>query len=203
VYNKAKTQITLVPSGITNVNIPDSVTSIMSSAFSGCTSLTAINVDSGNTAYSSQDGVLYNKDKTQIVKVPRGITGNVTIPNSVTSIGTEVFSYCTSLTGITIGSGVTSIGYRAFKVCTSLTSITIGSGVKSIGSEAFMDCRSLTSVKFEGTIASSNFSSNNTFEGSLRTKFYETNPTNGTPGTYTRSGSGTSSSPYTWTKTSS
>jgi hypothetical protein len=68
---------------------------------------------------------------------------SVTIPESVTSIGSSAFAACSSLTSITIGNGVTSIGGSAFSGCTSLTSITIGNGVTSIGEWAFRNCNSL------------------------------------------------------------
>ncbi|MDR0502453.1 MAG: leucine-rich repeat domain-containing protein [Treponema sp.] len=77
------------------------------------------------------------------------------------------------------------------------TSITIPSNITSIGNEAFASCSSLTSVTFNGTIASANFGSNSTFLGDLRDKFYTSNPANGTPGTYLRTGDFYN---YTWTR---
>ncbi len=71
---------------------------------------------------------------------------SVTIPNSVTSIGEFAFEYCTSLTSVTIPNSVTSIGSSAFYYCTSLTSVTIPNSVTSIGWYAFEDCSSLTSI---------------------------------------------------------
>lgn len=65
---------------------------------------------------------------------------SVTIPSSVTSIGSCAFSNCTSLTEITIPSGVTSIGSSAFNNCTGLTEITIPATVTTIGSSAFSNC---------------------------------------------------------------
>ena len=71
-----------------------------------------------------------------------GCTGltSVTIPSSVTSIGSDAFSGCTGLTSVTIPSSVTTIGYNAFSDCTGLTSITIPSSVTSIGERAFSGC---------------------------------------------------------------
>jgi hypothetical protein len=143
-----------VECSLTSITIPNSVTSIGKWAFEDCTSLTAINVNSDNTAYSSQDGVLYNKNKTAIIQYPKGKTGAYTIPNSVTSIGERAFRDCTSLTSVTIGSGVTSIGRGAFWECTGLTSVTIGSGVTSIGEEAFWECTGLTSVTIGSGVTS-------------------------------------------------
>ena len=84
-----------------------------------CTSLTAITVDALNSAYSSVDGVLFNKSQTTLIQYPAGKAGtSYTIPNSVTSIGDSAFSGCTSLTSVTIATSVTSIGDEAFYDCT-------------------------------------------------------------------------------------
>lgn len=74
-----------------------------------------------------------------------GLT-NITIPDSVTSIGSSAFLYCSSLTSVTIGNNVTSIGEHAFFNCDSLTSITIPDSVTSIGDSAFSWCSNLTSI---------------------------------------------------------
>jgi len=74
-----------------------------------------------------------------------GFTGNLTIPNSVTSIGDYAFSYCYGLTGsLKIPDLVTSIGDYAFSNCTGLAGITIPSSVTSIGMNAFYNCSGLT-----------------------------------------------------------
>jgi len=117
-----------------------------------------------------------------------------TIQNTpVTVIGDNAF-YLTNITGVTIPNSVTSIGVTAFSECKSLTSITIPASVTSIGMAAFSGCWELTSVTFQGTIPSSAFSNQYTFDGDLRAKFYATDRNNGTPGTYTTS-NGT-----TWTR---
>ncbi len=105
---------------LTSVTIPDSVTSIGDRAFYNCTILTSIEVSENNAAYSSQDGVLFNKDKTTLIQYPGGKSGAYTIPDSVTSIGSYAFYYCRSLTSVTIPDSVTSIGYGAFSNCNML-----------------------------------------------------------------------------------
>ena len=98
------------------ITIPSSVTSIGEGAFSYCDELTSIYVDSGNKNYSSDSyGVLFNKNKTKLIKYPSGNTRtSYTIPSGVTSIGEGAFYGCYNLKSITIPSGVTSIGEGAF-----------------------------------------------------------------------------------------
>ncbi|WP_290912297.1 leucine-rich repeat protein [Eubacterium sp.] len=132
---------------LTSVTIPDSVTTIGDCPFSACRSLTNIYVDSGNSNYSSENGVLFNKNKSILIQYP---TGNqrieYAIPNSVTTIGEYAFSECRSLTSVTIGNSVRTIDKCAFYICSSLTSVTIPNSVTTIWMNAFSECGSLTSV---------------------------------------------------------
>ena len=126
---------------LTAVTIPDSVTVIGRYAFAGCRSLTGITVASGNQSYASEEGVLYNKAKTKIIYVPKGIGGVVTIANGVTVIEEMAFGGCTALTGVIIPDGVTAIGWQAFDGCTALASVTIPDSVTVIGAAAFRGSR--------------------------------------------------------------
>ncbi|MBR4720397.1 MAG: leucine-rich repeat domain-containing protein [Clostridia bacterium] len=105
-----------------------------------------IAVSQNNQNYSSENGVLFNKNKTSLIDCPSKKTGSYTIPNSVTTIIGHAFDNCSNLTSITIPNSVASICEYAFTVCSSLTSITIPDSVTSIGENAFRLCSSLTSV---------------------------------------------------------
>jgi len=147
---------------ITSVSIPSSVITVDGESFAYCTSIKQINVNSNNAKYSSVDGVLFNKNKTELICYPAGkVASTYTIPNSVKTIGNGAFVGCDFIVSISIPSGVTSIGYSAFQDCTSLKTVNIPSGVTSIGTYAFYGCSSIESVNIPNgvkTIGSSVFS---------------------------------------------
>ena len=127
---------------ITNLIIPNSVTSIGNWAFEGCSGLTSVTIPNSVTSIGERafDGC-------------SGLA-SVTIPNSVTSIGGHAFSSCSKLTSVTIPNSVTSIGDFAFGWCTGLTSVTIPNSVTSIGNNAFYSCYGLTSVTIPNSVTS-------------------------------------------------
>ena len=136
------------------ITIPDRVDTIGSYAFTRCSSLSFIDVSTGNTSYCSVDGVLFSKDRTELISYPHGkAADSYVIPDSVTVIADSAFYGSANLTSITIPNTITEIGSSTFTGCTSLTDITIPGSVTSIGDEAFYNCSSLTDVYYSGSEA--------------------------------------------------
>ena len=114
---------------LTSIDIPASVTSIGTNPFAGCTGLQTITVNSGNTVYKSENGVLLSKDGKTLVCYPAGKTDSTyAIPGSVEVIAAQAFAGCTKLETITIPASVTSIGTNPFAGCTGLQTITVEEG---------------------------------------------------------------------------
>jgi len=107
------------------ISIPKSVTDISSAAFDYCYSLMAINVNKNNPNYSSVSGALFNKAKTELLRVPGGFLGAYTVPDSVTTIGNWAFRDCIHLTGVTVPKSVTLLTGSAFDGCSSLKQIIV------------------------------------------------------------------------------
>ena len=150
--------------GLTSITIPDSVTVIGHEAFRRCTGLTRINVDNNNQNYTSNDGVLYNKDMTTLIRCPAKKQGSFTIPNSVTSIENYAFEDCTGLTRINVDNNnkiyTSNDGVVYSKDMTSLVcfpegkqgEFTIPDSVVEIGEWAFDDCTRLTSITIPDSV---------------------------------------------------
>ena len=113
-------------SSLTIITIPQSVTSIGEYVFGKCSNLTDILVDKYNQYYSSENGILFNKDKSNLIQYPIGkIDTQYTIPNSVTNIGDLAFADCYNLINIIIPDSVTNIGKYAFSECRNLKNIKV------------------------------------------------------------------------------
>ena len=137
------------------IGIPDNVTSIGNSVFADCNSLKEIIIGRDNKKYCSKDGVLYSKDESVLLCMPKGkYIREYIISSSVTSIGDSAFSGCSSLKTISIPSSVISIGDSAFRECFSLETISIPSSVISIGDSAFRGCSSLKTISIPSNVIS-------------------------------------------------
>lgn len=131
---------------LTSVNIPGTVTSIGSYAFTYCSNLTEFITDTNNSNYSVVDGVLFDKNRTTLILYPAGKIGDYSIPNSVQTIGNYAFSSSAKMTSINIPNSVSTIGNYAFYYCNTLDNLNIPSTVTAIGSSAFYYCTGLKSI---------------------------------------------------------
>ena len=149
-------------SGISSVTIPSTITRLGGNAFAGCNGLisvkwNSITCDNDFTAESAPfknlSGIKYFIFGPEVRKIPSmlcyglsGLTGNLTIPNSVTKIGYAAFQNCSGLNTVVIPNTVNTIPPYTFFNCTALTSVSIPSSVTTVGKLAFGSCSSLVSV---------------------------------------------------------
>ena len=129
---------------LTSITIPNSVTRISSNVFTYCSGLKQIAVAVGNNQYDSRNNcnaIIETESNTLITGCK-----NTVIPNSVTSIGNSAFAGCSSLASVAIPNSVTSIGGNAFKDCSGLASLIIPNSVTSISYYAFANCNGLQNI---------------------------------------------------------
>ena len=124
--------------GLTSISIPASVELIDTAAFYYCMALTAVHVNSSNRHYCSENGVLFNKDKSKLIIYPAMKQDSYyALPSNVKQIEIGAFLECQSLTEIVLPEGITTISSEAFSYCTNLVEINIPNSVNYIGEYAF------------------------------------------------------------------
>lgn len=158
-------------SAVETVSIPSTVTKIGENSFYNCNYLTSITVAPENPVYSSENGVLFNKDKTVLFAYPKALVASYTVPASVErieenafyyakitglsfaensklkEIGTNAFYNCDGLVGtLDLPYALETVGDSAFRYCDGITDISISASVSSIGSRAFYGMNSLSSI---------------------------------------------------------
>lgn len=126
--------------------IPRTVKKIGYRALYRLEKMNSLVVDSANEYYCTEDNVLFDKDKTELIFCMTSKKGDYTVPNSVTIICEDAFAMCNKLTSVTMGDNVTCIDNFAFFECTELASVTMGDNVKTIGHDAFSGCEHMPSI---------------------------------------------------------
>ncbi|MGN0457801.1 MAG: leucine-rich repeat domain-containing protein [Eubacterium sp.] len=149
------------------INISKNVKRIDIWALTNCPLLESINVDESNPYFCSVDGVLYNKDKTELLFYPNGKApletnkageltggGNLVLPENVESIRDNAFYLCSNLYSITFNNGLKSIGSKAFLKCENLQAVKFPNTLESIGTDAFSYCNSIKEVEIPSSVKS-------------------------------------------------
>lgn len=139
---------------LTQLTIPADVMEMGANVAVECTALESIHVATGNTFFTSEEGVLFNKAKTTLLSFPAGKANSAySVPGEVEEIAPDAFCYNSTLTEIRIPDSVTTIGDGAFQGCTSLETIVVPDSVVTLGSNAFYNCTALKTVTLGNRIS--------------------------------------------------
>lgn len=141
-YRKASDQLE-------SITIPANVTNIFSFAFDGCPRVESIEVARENSAFSSAEGVLMNKDQTMLILYPCAKKPNGALPKSITHIGPGALSDNPWLRNLRIPSSVTHIGPVAIQNCPNLQSVIIPASVTAIGPRPVAMCADFSEYKVD------------------------------------------------------
>ncbi len=153
---QAQVEIVECDSSLKHLFIPDSVTYcgkkycvalLHLPLFSNVDSLESFDVAAGHPFFAVQDGVLFNKEKTELLKYPTGLKDSLyVVPSTVRKIGKKAFE-ASAVQSVVFPSALKKIDYLAFSLCFSLKSIVFGKKLRVIGRHSFIGCSALTSVE--------------------------------------------------------
>lgn len=133
------------------VILPGQLNTIEPMAFSECSSIE--NIDASEcSSYVFEDGMLFNKSKKNVYRGAATLTGDVRIPEGVTTIEAGAFSVCAGIENLYLPDSVEYIGDDAFGYCVKLKSIDFSEGLKTIAPIAFKSCTALQTLDFPTTL---------------------------------------------------
>ena len=156
---------------LSEISLPASLEALGANVFMGCDSLTSFHISDACMEYVMVDGILYNADLSVMVYLPLGISGEITIPDTVMEITDGAFSG-TAVTKVTMPYTVMKVGVSLFQDCKELTEVVLHSRIQSIDANAFKGCEKLQSITIPGSVSMIDTSA---FEGctSLRKVIFE------------------------------
>lgn len=128
---------------LTEVMIYEGLQTIGERAFYACAALNGIYVSDANQSYATENGVLYDKAKTELIFCPQKYTGTLTLPKTVESIAPFACLNCSALTEVTMTDALLTIGESAFSGCNSMQSLVIPNSVTEIAASAFRSCSNI------------------------------------------------------------
>lgn len=138
---------------LTSVHISNTIEKIGEDAFLNCNKLEKITVDTENNYFSTQNDILYNKEKTKLVATPKMVGGDVIIPGELNVIENYSYGYLTNVNSFILSEGITQIKDEAFAYSTSIGYVVFPKSVISIGRNIFTMCQALSAVYYRGTQA--------------------------------------------------
>ena len=154
----------IIPKTIKNTGF-GSLEGIVKNPFSSCLSLETIEVEDGNPAMCSIDGVLFNKDKTTLISYPAALPGkSYTVPDNVETVASGAFYSNQHLKNIVLPDKMETMGYSVFAICNSLEEVILPSNIKELPAYLFKDCKNLKSVAIPDGVTSIGSSA---FEGCI------------------------------------
>lgn len=137
-----------------SISIPAATETLDLYSFSGCSKLEEINIDDENEFYTSDDGVVFNKSKTELLIFPNGKEGDYVVPDTVQEFAFNVFYNAGKLTSITLPDSITYLDDDLFYGCSELRNVTLPSKLKEIPGGIFCYCTSLENVEIPETVTS-------------------------------------------------
>ena len=138
---------------LTYIKVPATVKTLSGETFAECRNLLKIDVDKSNATYTSDDGVVFNYDKSTLIAFPNGRGGKYTIPETVLTIGNSAFAGAYKITDVNMHNGVSSISNNAFKGCFSLKNLRLSDCLTVIGEKAFANCVDLREIHIPGSVS--------------------------------------------------
>lgn len=141
-----------------SVHIPSTVYHITEKAFYGCNNLETVTISQDNPYFTIEDGIIYNKNKTILIRCLPGKNTKVEIPNTVTEIEEYAFMGCSKLKGtLTVPGSIKKISEHAFERCTSEIPLVLEEGIESIEARAFSNSHFIGNLTIPNSVTRINW----------------------------------------------
>jgi len=137
---------------LSRVTLPKNIVYLGSQAFQGCTALKEVIISPENQNYTVHEKLVYTRDMSVLVFCPAGLTGDISIPQSVSRLDVGAFQYCMGITGVTLSDNLGAIPDIAFYSCVNLEKIRLPETVKTIGYAAFHSCHKFQTFRVPAAV---------------------------------------------------
>ena len=138
---------------LTYIKVPATVKTLSGETFAECRNLMNIEIDKNNETYVSDNGIVFNLDRSTLIAFPNGRSGKYTIPETVITIGSSAFAGAYKITDVNMYNSVSSISANAFRGCFSLKNLRLSDCLAVIGEKAFANCVDLREIHIPGSVS--------------------------------------------------